>query len=143
LDTIARTVFAYDGLRDALLRKVLTQIDDECSVLCKRAEPSIFRRTALEKLSQFKWKSYVDEMESKAPTLLQLLTHLVSQSDRRNDAKKGDHHYPAVCMSAAVILKERNREMVGLPTYISLLLFSSCAHKQVHARVKRTAQIRG
>ena len=132
LDTIVRTVFAHDGLRDLLLRKVLTQIDDECSVLCRRAEPSIFRRIAPEKLSQFKWKSYVDEMESKAPTLLQLLMHLVSHSDRRNDTKKGDHHYPAVCMSAAIILKERNREMVGLPTYMSLLLSSSRAHKQVY-----------
>lgn len=72
----------------------------------------------------------MDEMESKAPTLLQLLMHLVSHSDRRNDTKKGDHHYPAVCMSAAIILKE-NREMVGLPTYMSLL-FSSRAHKQVY-----------
>ena len=132
LDTIVRTVFAHDGLRDLLLRKVLTQIDNECSVLCRRAEPSIFRTTAPENLSQFKWRSYVDEMESKAPTLLQLLMHLVSHSDRRNDAKKGDYHYPAVCMSAAVILKERNREMVGLPTYMSLLLFSSRAHKQVY-----------
>ena len=75
LDTKVRTVFAHDGLRDLILHKVLTQIDDECSVLCRRAEPS---RTAPEKLSQFKWKSYVDEMESKAPTLLQLLMHLVS-----------------------------------------------------------------
>lgn len=132
MDTIARTVFAHDGLRDLLVRKVLTQIDDECSVLCRRAEPSVFRKTAPEKLPEFKWKTYVDEMGSKAPTLLRLLMHLVSHSDRRNDAKQGDHHYPAVCMSAAVILKERNREMVGLPTYISLLLFSSHTHKQVH-----------
>ena len=76
---------------------------------------------------------HVDEMQSKSPTLLWLLMHLVSHSDCRNDAKQGDHHYPVVFMSAAVILKERNREMVGLPTYISLLLFSSHAHKQIHA----------
>ena len=135
LATIARAAFAHDGLRDLLIRKVLTQIDDECSVLCRRAEPSIFRKTVPEKLPQFKWRAYMDEMESKAPTLLQLLMHFVSHSDRRNDAKQGDHHYPAVCMSAAVILKERNREMVDLPTYISLLLFTSRAQKQVHTHV--------
>lgn len=82
-------------------------------------------QTAPDKLPEFKWTTYVNEMESKAPTLLRFLMYLVSHSDRRNNVKQGDHHYPAVCMSAAVILKERNREMVSLPTYISLLLFSS------------------
>ena len=131
LNTIARTVFAHDGLRELLIHKMMMKINDECSTLCQCANPSLFRKRATSDLQNFKWETYVKELESKSPTLLRLLMYLVSHSDHRNEVKKSTHHYPAVCMTAAVVLKERNREMVGLQTYTALLLFSSRAHKQV------------
>ena len=43
-------------------------------------------------------------------------------------------HYPGLCMSVAILLKERNREMSGLQYIVSLLLYSSHVDKQVSDR---------
>lgn len=70
-------------------------------------------------------------MERKSPILLRLLRRIVSHSDHRNEQKRADHHNPGISMSAAVLLKERNREIVGVQTHISLALFTSRVHKDV------------
>ena len=73
----------------------------------------------------------IDELSSKTPMLLQILRTLTSANDHRNKHKSGSVHQPGICMAASVILKERNREMCGVQSVISLLLFSSHANKQV------------
>ena len=70
-------------------------------------------------------------MERKSPILLRLLKRIVSHSDHRNEQKRADYHNPGICMSTAVLLKERNREIVGVQTHISLALFTSRVHKDV------------
>ena len=56
-----------------------------------------------------------------APLLLQFLVN----------KKKGESaHYLSILMAVAVILKERNREMCGVQSLISLLLFASRVDKQ-------------
>ncbi len=64
----------------------------------------------------------------KAPTLFKLL---VTRSDHRNKTKKGAKHHPGICMALSVLLKERNREMSGLQTFLSLVLFSTRVNKKV------------
>ena len=76
------------------------------------------------------WKVFISELESKAPTLLHLLTTLVSFNDRRNVSKVGTSHYPSICTAVAVLLKERNREMCGLQSLVSALLYSCHSEKQ-------------
>ena len=70
-------------------------------------------------------------MEQKSPILLHLLKLIVGHSDHRNQQKRAEHHVPGICMTAAVMLKERNREIVGVQTHISLALFTSRVHKEV------------
>ena len=71
--------------------------------------------------------------QQKAPVFLQFCRAIVEHGDHRNEKKKGSVHLPAICMTVAVLLNERNREMVGLQTCISLLLYASNAQKQVSA----------
>ena len=65
------------------------------------------------------------------PTLLQLLTAVVGVNDDRNTSKKGEQHHPGVCTAMAILFKERNREMCGIQTFISLVMFSSHVPKKV------------
>ena len=131
IETIARAVLGHQALREVVVHKVFSSIDDECTALCRRTEPTHFRKPPTEQLLHFNWSNYVSEMEAKSPLLLKLLRMIVSHSDSRNDHKYGDRHNPGICMAMAVLLKERNREMVSLQTYISLLLFTSNVQKQV------------
>lgn len=71
----------------------------------------------------------MEELRNEALVLLKLLSHLVSRTDNRNK-KKGERHNPGICMAVGALLKERNREMKGIQTFISLVLFSSrVSHK--------------
>ncbi len=54
-----------------------------------------------------------------------------TRSDHRNKTKKGDKHHPGICMALSVLLKERSREMSGLQTFLSLVLFSTRVNRKV------------
>ena len=73
----------------------------------------------------------IAELQLKAPLLFKVLHSLSSRNDHRNTLKVGVAHYPGICSAAAILLKERNREMCGLQSLISLLLYSCHAEKQV------------
>ena len=107
-------------------------MDQECSVLCeRRSPPSPFRTTAVDGFQTFQWKDFIDDLTQRAPTLLSLLSTIVSHTDHRNEKKTASAHDPGICMTTAVLLKERNREMCGVQSLISLILYSSHAEKQV------------
>lgn len=73
----------------------------------------------------------MSELEQKAPLLLQIMSSIVSTNDHRNQHKVGVKHYPGICMATGVLLKERNREICGIQSLLSLLLFLSHAEKKV------------
>ena len=110
---------------------LLDKLDAECSKLCQRNDKSAFRNIPVSQMSAFDWKPLTNELELKAPMLLQILRTLASSKDHRNKRKSDSAHYPGICTAASVILKERNREMCGIQSVVSLLLFSSHANKQV------------
>lgn len=83
-------------------------------------------------LAEFSWTVLVEVLQKKAPTFFQILSTIASHGDHRNKMKVGDAHNPGICMAAAVILKERNREMNGVQSLLSLLLFTSHVNKQVY-----------
>ena len=137
LQAIAKAVFNSDGLREQLLQRFTDTLNNEVTELCrKRADPpSLFRRIPIEKVPDFKWCDCIAELKSKAPILLQVLSALVSSNDNRNKQKRGDVHHPGVCIAIAILLKERNRELCGIQTLVSLVLFTSRVQKQVHMNI--------
>ena len=124
-------MFRHPQLKEQLIDKVLDLIEGECSLLCSRSQRGPFRCAQVTELDTFNWEHYIHEMEQKSPILLRLLKLIVSHSDHRNQQKRAEHHVPGICITTAVMLKERNREMVGVQTHISLALFTSRVHKQV------------
>ena len=110
-----------DSVRDELFHIFLDAINGECSNLCQRspANRSLFRKMPISQLIDFKWSELVSELEARAPLLLRALSTIVSRNDQRNLSKAGAAHSPGVCMAAAVVLKERNREMCGVQSLTS------------------------
>ena len=135
LPSIAKAVVGHKQLYEQVLKLVLDKIDNECNELCRRQSSSLslFRKAPVTQTMEWDWKLVIDELENKAPTLLHVLITIASRSDHRNSKKLGNAHYPGIIMSAAVILKERNREMVGIQSLMSLLLFNSRVEKQVRS----------
>ena len=64
ISTIAKAVFANTDLRDKMVDRVLTEIERECSTLCKRklpttGSPSLFRKIPVVAMPGFSWKDCV------------------------------------------------------------------------------------
>ena len=131
--SIAKAVMAMDDVREAIFRLFLDAINSECNNICQRspASRSLFRKMPVSQLMDFKWSELVSELEVRAPLLLKALSSIVARNDHRNQSKVGAAHSPGICMAAAVILKERNREMCGVQSLISLLMYSCHCEKQV------------
>ena len=134
--TIAKALYANSSIREEVIQKCMEGIALECSTLCKKSlpkkdVPSLFRKVPVEAMPTFEWKKCIDELEMYAPLLLKLVFHICRHRDNVNKQKKGDSHYPGVCMAIACILKERNREMCGIQSILSLMMFQSCSEKKV------------
>ena len=130
VQSIARAVFAHEGIRQHLITRVMKVINDECSSLCRvSGHPvSAFRKLSPEQAEAFSWLECMEELEIRGPTLCDLLSHIVSRSDCHNKMKNGVRHYPGICTAIAVLLKERHKNMCGIH---SLVLFSSRVNKKV------------
>ncbi len=121
-----------EKLKKAVFTHIMQTLSNECSSLCqKRGGASLFRKISLVGLSSNMWDDFMNELESKAPTLIHIIVALVSFSDWRNINKVSTSHYPSICAAVAVLLKERNREMCGLQSLLSVLLYSCHSEKQV------------
>ena len=96
------------------------KIGSECGALCQRLSDSLFRSIPVTELSGFTWESLILHLKVKAPTLFEMFTSIVSYSDHRNSIKTGFKHYPGICAAVAVLLKERNREMCGVQSIVSV-----------------------
>ena len=118
-------------LKAAIVQQLLGTLNEECTNLCKKTTISTFRTIPVDQLSNFTWKDMIEELQQKAPLLFTLLHSIVSRNDHRNTVKVANIHYPGICSAAAVLLKERNREMCGLQSLVSLLMYSCHAEKQV------------
>ena len=133
MPSVAEAIINHNELGNLVLQHFLDTIDQECTTLCQRKlEPSSpFCEVAVDKFPMFQWKSLIEHLLSTAPTLFRLLSTISSHSDHRNKKKVDSAHYPGICMTAAVLLKERNREMCGIQSLISLLLYTFHVDKQV------------
>ena len=121
-----------DSIREAIVKQVLQRVNAECISLCRKTNMSQFRTIHSEKFVDFKWYNMVADLKKNAPLLFTLLDSITSRNDHRNTVKVGRVHYPGICSAAAILLKERNREMTGLQSLVSLILYSCHAEKQVN-----------
>ena len=58
----------------------------------------------MDEAANFKWDELIQEMESKSPLLLRVLTTIAVRNDHRNKKKVGPAHYPVNRVLPAVLL---------------------------------------
>ena len=69
LQSLAVAVMQHKSL-SVILLQVLDTIGAECTTLCRRSLPSLFRKISTPTLCEFNREPMVDELQAKAPTLL-------------------------------------------------------------------------
>ena len=139
LPSIAKAIFAHNGVREEVLLKVMDLIKEEVDSLCRKVKenepPSPFRHIPVTDLESFSFQECVRQLQEKSPFLYRLMVSLVQRNDHRNKSKRGDSHIPGICTAVAIMLKERNNHMCGVQTYLSLALYTSQVPKKVRCYV--------
>ena len=103
---------------EKILQEFVIKIKKEIIEICSKTNDSILRDSN-EAVQHFSWETIWLELCSKMPTLVELLSNLVSN---HMESK------PLICLMASMILKDR----VGLvQRAVSVLLYGNGANKQV------------
>lgn len=129
--SIANAVIRMIAVREEVFNYFVDVVNSECSLLCQKEPSSNFRNIPVNKISNFKWEDLVEELKAKSPLLWKILTAAAIRADPRCSHKPMSAHYPGIINAAAVLLKERNREMCGLQSVVSLLMCACHCEKQV------------
>ncbi|KAJ7380525.1 hypothetical protein OS493_008990 [Desmophyllum pertusum] len=94
----------------------LQEVDRECTALCSLKNPSCLRSPKKEDLQSFSFKKFNSELESKAPLFSAVRVH--------GKVKEKDEFWtPSVCMSAAVLLKNRSPCMNAMQLLNTIILY--------------------
>ena len=119
---------AIESVKEAVLSLILQDISQECSNLCKKTPTSLFRKIPVDKMAEFSWEELIKELTFTAPTMLRVVSSIAV---RIQNQVTSPSHYPGICAAVAVMLKERNKEMCGIQSMLSLLMYSCHCEKQV------------
>lgn len=125
----ARTLFKTPTLRDATLKELLNTVKHECDVMCKVVpSSSILRSSSVRSLKEMRWESVLDDLKSRAPVLLSVLTAAGTGGAGSSTRPPS----PSIIgMVAAVLLKARSKNMGKLQAMIGALLYAGHASKRV------------
>ena len=132
LSSIARAITEHEPLSELIFKLYVQKVSQECGSLCSKSqEPSPFRKIPIQQLVTLEWTLLMSHLSTKCPHLYSLFAAIVSHSDHRNKDKRESSHHPGICMAIAILLKERNREMCGVQSLVSVLMYNSHVQKQV------------
>ena len=111
-----------------IVNKIMVDLIKECVHLCeKKRFSSILQQISSKNLQDFQWSNLPDEWKKEAPLLYQILTTVGTPSSTCLPID----HFPAVCVSGAILLRSRNIHMSAIHHLISLVLFHGNLSKTV------------
>ena len=116
---IAGAVWRNPILKKHVQQLFLQEVDRKCTALCSLKNPSCLRSPKKEDLQSFSFKKLTNELESKAPLFSAILWTASVRKSKRED----EFWVPAVCMSAAVLLKNRSPCMNAMQLLNTIILY--------------------
>ena len=118
---IAGAVWKNPILRKYVEQFYLEEVDREYTAMCSLKNSSCLRSPSKKDLQRFSFKKFSTELESKAPLFSAVLWTASVRKSKRDD----EFWLPAVCMSAAVLLKNRSPSMNAMQLINTIILYHS------------------
>ena len=116
---IAGAVWKNPILRKYMQQLYLEEVDRECTAMCSLKNPSCLRSPSKKDLQRVSFKKFNSELESKAPLFSAVLWTASVRKSKRDD----EFWQPSVCMSAAVLLKNRSPCMNAMQLINTIILY--------------------
>ena len=118
---IARAVWKNPILRKYMQQLYLEEVDRECTAMCSLKNPSCLRSPSKKDLQSFSFTKFNSELESRAPLFSAVLWTASVRKSKRDDV----FWLPSVCMSAAVLLKNRSPCLNAMQLINTIILYHS------------------
>ena len=136
----SRCALARQCLKDPLLRKCITKgvgrsLHSEIANLCSSKVDSILRRKGTQELEVFQWKDIMDEMKTRAPTMLSILETCTETKMVRKNKEA------IVGLITAILCKHRRPSASILQRIVSIILYSGHASKRVSFLSNRSSNV--
>lgn len=118
---IAGAVWKNPILRKYMQQLYLEEVDHECTAMCSLKNRSCLRSPSKKDLQSFSFRKFNRELESKAPLFSAVLWTASVRKSKRDD----EFWLPSVCMSVAVLLKNRSPCMNAMQLINTIILYHS------------------
>ena len=123
---VAEHMMKDTACRPYIIECVAREVRKEIKSISSTETPSCFRATSPKDLRKFQWQKVLNELESKAPTLVSVLRGITRTRKPRKNWNE------VVCMCAAIILKHHNSVLSLLQKLVTVILYAGHASKQVN-----------
>ena len=134
-------LYSKQTVRDELLQRVCSSINEECKMLCSTRRPSVLRDVSPLGLKQFTETNHVAELATRAPVLYAVLSSAVGKNptvkesldvqEPNTTSEQCTKIVPPISMAASILLKSRCPQMSAQAYRLSTVLWHSGAKKQV------------
>ena len=126
---IVATMYNMPSLKLQFKARLLQDLDECCTELCKRKNPSVLRKNQYPNMVDFNWDALFEELRSRCPILLDVLA-TVASSKKKHDV------IPPLGLCYGILLQQRNHELSLIQRINTILLSEGNAKKQVCPMVK-------
>lgn len=135
-------LYSKQAVRDELLQKVRSNINDECKELSSTKSPSVLRNVSPLGLRKFTETTHVAELANRAPVLYAVLSSVVGKNptvkenlaDVQELNTASEQHakiVPPISTATSILLMSRCPQMSAQAYRLSTVLWGSGAKKQV------------
>lgn len=119
---IARAAWRNCKIREQLISFFLKEIDKESCNICSSKRPSLLRLTKKKDILTFSLSKFDEEAKERIPLLRSVLMSASVRKTKTNTQRSDLYWMPAICMAAAVCVKNRSPCMTVLQLLNSLFI---------------------
>ena len=122
---LARRCLENDDIRKCIIRGVSRMLRKEIATLCSNLVPSVLRDKSNNGLKSFQWKCLLDELQTHAPMLLEILKSCTKVRWPISQQQA------VIGVITAILCKNRRNSASLIQRLISVILYSGHASKMV------------
>ena len=123
------------NLREAIERRISSNISKQGKRLCSTVNPSLLRGMTKEAMFNFSWKTVGKELQTKALLCLRCILAAADPSNGTTTIYDPVRH-PGVYMAAAILQKKFDKSISLIPYVISTILKVGKTSKMIRSKAK-------
>ena len=132
---LARQCLKHNGIRRYMIKRIGLSLQQEIANLCSDKVDSVLQDKCINTLETFSWDAVIEEMTTRAPTLLSLLENCTHTKRARNNRKS------VIGIITAILCKHRRPTASLLQRLLSIVWYAGHAAKSVRNNTNVTLQI--